>query len=208
MERSERSLLLPRRTRFVVGDAALEDEETSVEMSIDKSVAAVVAALRRAEADRQIRPLPPRADVPPQLLCSGSSPIAPGHGSVAEEWTDWDDPERGAPGRLPTEADEHRRLSSSLTSLLPRRIPNVCRVLPPPETSDEVSGRLLIAAPADARVFVNGVAHGVGTTEVREVGRHSQVHVRVHRRTHGPWSRTVSLNGQEKLLVPAQPSTT
>jgi len=77
---------------------------------------------------------------------------------------------------------------------------------PPPDLEDEEPpGRLVIAAPDDATVFVDGTARGTGTVTLDEVHRHRRLAVRVHRPGCRPWSRAVSLGGRDELRITATP---
>ncbi len=65
-------------------------------------------------------------------------------------------------------------------------------------------GKLVVDAPEDATVYVDGVERGKGVVVVGEVDRFTHYIVRVHRPQHRPWSASVSLDGKtEAKVVPA-----
>ena len=70
---------------------------------------------------------------------------------------------------------------------------------------DERLGLLVIEAPADATVYVDGEERGFGTVEIKNVDRHRRLAVRVHRPGCRPWSRAVSLGGRDEIRVTATP---
>jgi hypothetical protein len=101
-------------------------------------------------------------------------------------------PEPPSRGRGPENTDTKKRAATPSAS-------------PPPDLDDEKPGRLVIEAPADATVFVDGVERGGGTVTIDDVHRHRRLAVRVHRAGCRPWSRAVSLGGRDEVRVTATP---
>lgn len=70
------------------------------------------------------------------------------------------------------------------------------------DTLESAQGGLLVVdAPPDAMVFIDGAQRGTGRVEVSALDRFTQVAIRVHRVGYKPWSRTVSLDGRDELRV-------
>lgn len=91
---------------------------------------------------------------------------------------------------------------------LPPAVSGRQRPAPAPEPTAEIDaaglverGTLVVDAPPDAAVFVDGVERGSGRVEVRELDRFARVAVRVHRPGYKPWTRTVSLDGKPEVRV-------
>jgi hypothetical protein len=88
------------------------------------------------------------------------------------------------------------------------RVPTQARArveLPPAVTESSSEGHaigtLIVEAPADAVVFVNGVERGNGTVRVDDVDRYAKHAVRVHCPGFAPWSGSVSLDGKSTARV-------
>jgi hypothetical protein len=70
---------------------------------------------------------------------------------------------------------------------------------------DEAPGRMIIAAPDNATVFVDGVERGRGEVAIEALDRHQRLAVRVHQPGCRPWSQSVSIDGRAELRVTAEP---
>jgi hypothetical protein len=68
----------------------------------------------------------------------------------------------------------------------------------PPGTS---VGTLLIDAPEDAVVHIDGTEHPPGPVKLENVSRFTKFKVRVIREGHAPWSATLSLNGKRAARI-------
>lgn|GEM_PF-1948715 len=69
------------------------------------------------------------------------------------------------------------------------------------EAEDEVLGRLVVDAPVDAVVFLDGRDVGTGQVDLKDLDRFTTYVVRVHRAGCHPWTAEVSLGGREAARV-------
>lgn len=78
-----------------------------------------------------------------------------------------------------------------------------------PATGEEAEelppGKLVVSAPENATVFVDGVERGRGSVTLEDVDRHARLSVRVHQPGCRPWTRAVTLGGTPELRVTASP---
>lgn len=76
------------------------------------------------------------------------------------------------------------------------------RRVPPAQVDTAApTGTLVIEAPPGAAVFIDGSERGSGVVEVGDLDRFARFAVRVHRSGFKPWSRSVSLEGEEELRL-------
>lgn len=73
--------------------------------------------------------------------------------------------------------------------------------LPRGEIGMEQIGLLVVEAPTDAAVFVNGIERGRGLVRVDGLDVHARHTVRIVAAGHQPWSGTVSLEGRTAAKV-------
>jgi hypothetical protein len=66
------------------------------------------------------------------------------------------------------------------------------------------TGLLIVDAPAGARVFVNGIARGVGVVSVPDLDRHARHILHIAARDHVPWTGSACLDG--KTVARVRPS--
>jgi hypothetical protein len=62
-------------------------------------------------------------------------------------------------------------------------------------------GVLVVDAPAEATVTVNGVERGRGTVRVGDLDREARHAVRIHCAGYAPWSGSVSLQGKPAAKI-------
>jgi hypothetical protein len=76
-------------------------------------------------------------------------------------------------------------------------------VRPVPSTDDEAlaDGVLVVDAPTDAVVIVNGVERGRGHVRVVDLDRQARHAVRIHCPGHHAWSGSVSLDGKPAAKI-------
>ncbi len=75
------------------------------------------------------------------------------------------------------------------------------RSRPMSELQEAGLGLLIVEAPKDAVVFLDGNDIGHGRVEIDGLNRFQSYAVRVHHRGHRPWSGTVSLKGHPEAVV-------
>ena len=73
--------------------------------------------------------------------------------------------------------------------------------LPTLESAEAYDGRLVVVAPDDATVFVDGVERGRGEIVVDELDRYTHYIIRIHRPKYRPWSTSVTLRGKAEVRV-------
>lgn len=79
--------------------------------------------------------------------------------------------------------------------------PHVSRTSPLGDDAAQREGRLIIDAPAEAVVFIDGAERGGGMVNVEGVDRFGRVAVRVHLTGYKPWTRRISLDGEVELRI-------
>ncbi len=72
---------------------------------------------------------------------------------------------------------------------------------PPAEQHVDLDGVLVIDAPPDATVTVNGVERGRGMVKVTELDRNAKHAVRIHCSGFAPWSGSVTLQGKAAAKI-------
>lgn len=71
----------------------------------------------------------------------------------------------------------------------------------PPGAAEAGDGILVVEAPADASIVVNGVDRGRGVVRVSGLDRHTRHAVRIHCPGHLPWSGSVTLEGKPAAKI-------
>ena len=111
------------------------------------------------------------------------------------------------------DADDTQAPSSPAGDIEPvphRRVPNTAEgdpVLPRPRAArqavepDVFDGVLVVDAPADATVTVNGIDRGRGTVRVGDLDRVARHAVRIHCPGFAPWSGSVTLQGKAAAKI-------
>ncbi len=117
-----------------------------------------------------------------------------------------DDSSVGASDEVAADAHEPRPVPNtaegdSVPSMpaRPRELPRAPR--PTLEPDKPHDGVLVIDAPADASVTVNGVERGKGQVKVSELDRDARHAVRIHAPGFQPWSGSVTLQGKQAAKI-------
>jgi len=97
---------------------------------------------------------------------------------------------------------------------VPRRVPSTAEGDPMPakprtprptlEPEQPHDGVLVVDAPAEATVTVNGVERGKGTIKVQNLDRDARHAVRIHCPGFAPWSGSVTLQGKQAAKIRPQ----
>jgi len=121
------------------------------------------------------------------------------------------DDETQAAGNDPEETQAPSTQGNNVEAPSHRRVPNTAegepaqpRARPPrPAALAEVAhdGVLVVDAPADATVTVNGVERGRGTVRVGDLDRDARHAVRIHCPGFAPWSGSVTLQGKPAAKI-------
>jgi hypothetical protein len=132
-------------------------------------------------------PLPPPPRVPTRVDSREDETL------VGEDANETQAPSQHDAVVAPTPA--HRRLPPSAEGeALPVRRPQA----PAAEAHD---GVLVVDAPAEATVTVNGIERGRGTVRVGDLDREARHAVRIHCAGYAPWSGSVSLQGKPAAKI-------
>jgi hypothetical protein len=99
--------------------------------------------------------------------------------------------------------DEHSESAEPPLASAPaaRAMPDEPRARAARTLDEPADGVLVVEAPADASVTVNGVERGRGVVRVLELDRHARHAVRIHCPGHVPWSGSVSLEGRPAAKI-------
>ncbi len=111
----------------------------------------------------------------------------------------------------PPESDDDQD-AADVVEPAPRGLPNTAEGEPiparakrpaprPVEKHEDLDGVLVIDAPAEATVTVNGVERGRGLVKVAELDRHAKHAVRIHCSGYAPWSGSVTLQGKAAAKI-------
>lgn len=95
------------------------------------------------------------------------------------------------PRALPRSAEGEPALAAPRQKQMPRG----------PVAAEVYDGVLVVDAPAEATVIVNGVERGRGTVKVDELDRDARHAVRIHCPGFAPWSGSVSLQGKPAAKI-------
>lgn len=132
-------------------------------------------------------PLPPPPRVPTRVDSREDETL------VGEDEDETQAPSQQSAAVPPVPA--HRRLPASAEGdALPLRRQQA----PAAEAHD---GVLVIDAPAEATVTVNGIERGRGTVRVGDLDREARHAVRIHGAGYAPWSGSVSLQGKPAAKI-------
>lgn len=146
----------------------------------------------------------PESTIPPQMLVKAPPPPPPRVPTRVESRDDetqaGDDPdETQAPSQQaaaepPAPPPPHRRLPTSAEGdAVPARRPAA--------RAEVHDGVLVVDAPAEATVTVNGVERGRGMVRVGDLDRDARHAVRIHCAGFAPWSGSVSLQGKPAAKI-------
>ena len=102
--------------------------------------------------------------------------------------------------RLPLTAEGEPMPARARTPQLPPAAPRP-RLAMSPAAPEQHDGVLVVEAPADASVTVNGVDRGRGVVRVLDLDRDARHAVRIHAPGFKPWSGTVSLQGKPAAKI-------
>lgn len=142
--------------------------------------------------------------IPPHLVVKAPPPPAPPRVPTRVESRDdetqaGDDPdETQAPSQQqaaePPAPPPHRRLPTSAEgdAVPARRVP---------ARAEAHDGVLVVDAPAEATVTVNGIERGRGMVRVGDLDREARHAVRIHCAGYAPWSGSVSLQGKPAAKI-------
>ena len=132
-------------------------------------------------------PLPPPPRVPTRVESREDETL------VGEDSDETQAPSQPDAVVAPTPA--HRRLPASAEG-------DAAPVRRPPAPVAEIhDGVLVVDAPAEATVTVNGVERGRGTVRVGDLDREARHAVRIHCAGYAPWSGSVSLQGKPAAKI-------
>jgi hypothetical protein len=135
-------------------------------------------------------PPPPPPRVPTKIEPSDDETVA------GEDPDETQAPSEPAPSPPPpSEAPPHRRLPMSAEGdVVPAR-------RSPSPVAEPHDGILVVDAPAEATVIVNGVERGRGMVRVGDLDREARHAVRIHCAGFAPWSGSVSLQGKPAAKI-------
>lgn len=190
---------VPRITRIQVvhgtANATTDDGDGEAAPDVDGIDAATVPVSRPSPRAVPSVPVPsvpvPSVAVPSIAAAAPSSGVTPGapqHGGSR--------PFTATTDRIaPDESEDDTRASTSGEIVGSRR--------PGSSTGDDAAadGTLVIEAPPDAVVVVNGVERGRGHVRVGDLDRHARHAVRIHRPGFHTWSGSVSLDGKPAAKI-------
>ncbi len=142
----------------------------------------------------------PETTIPPQVLVKAPPPRVPtkvesrdDETQAGEDPDETQAPSQQAPPEPP--APPHRRLPTSAEGdALPAR-------RSPARPSEVHDGVLVVDAPPEATVTVNGIERGRGTVRVGDLDREARHAVRIHCAGFAPWSGSVSLQGKPAAKI-------
>jgi hypothetical protein len=169
-----------------------------------RAVALASQSVSSSEAP-PVAPARPAATASTESMSQRRAPMARTEPAMTVDADQTIDPSVARPRPVPEASSSHRRTPASA--------PRVTRIVLLSETDaprqpvrplipeGDNDGLLVIEAPADAQVFVNGIERGRGVVRVTDLdceGRHA---VRVVAPGHVPWSGSVSLEGKKAAKV-------
>jgi hypothetical protein len=165
------------------------------------------AAIVDGDDDDNDRTLPPdrlqvlRAPLkPPPALAATPSTRPPRPSTVVDVVNDEtlapDEPDDPDEPDQPSKSAEPPFASAPAARAIPEEPRSRSRALEEP-----ADGVLVVEAPPDASVTVNGVERGRGVVRVLELDRFARHAVRIHCPGHVPWSGSVSLEGRPAAKI-------